>query len=404
MRARLERVASRHARDASSATTRGTLRAVDVPELGAYPWHRLDRVSRKVVREARRLRRAFGSRFEPRALNAALGELLSADVFVAVRSFGATDARDPHASVVRLSTTDGALRVAIDCGPDLMNAVLTRLLERGAKISDPNATESPALRGAFAAFLIEAGRRAGGSIVWRAVPDGPPTSDGVAIDATVFIDEKPYGVHAVVSEDPKPTHEAADPVRLRDLDSLPLTLVIIAAVSAGSRAALAALSVGDVWLPGEGWFCNTRNPAPVRFEDLLVRAVLAGPSSERGVEVGRSEDGRIVLRESVVVLAADSDSDETAKKMGTMSDSDPTLDGLVLDAPLVVRVEVGSVTLSARQWAELRAGDVLETGVRLSEPVVLRIAGREVARGELVNVDGELGVRIRELADPGRAP
>jgi type III secretion system YscQ/HrcQ family protein len=364
----------------------------------------LDRVPQKVVREARRLRSALGSRFEPRALNAALGELLLADVFVTVQSFGAPGEQAPPAGVVHLASIDGALRVAIESGPELTNAVLARLLERGAKISDPNATESAALRGAFAALLIEAARRAGGAIVWRAVPDAPRTTGGVALDATVFIDEKPYGVRIVASEDPKPTHDFADPVRLRDLDALPLTLAIVAGVSAGARDALAALAVGDVWLPGEGWFCNAGNPSPARLEDLLVSAAVAGPASERGVEVGRSEDGRIVLRGSIVVLAADRDAHETTEKVGTMSDSDPTLDGLVLDAPVVVRVEVGSVTLSARQWAELRAGDVLETGVRLAEPVVLRIAGREVARGELVNVDGELGVRIRELSDPGRAP
>jgi flagellar motor switch/type III secretory pathway protein FliN len=40
---------------------------------------------------------------------------------------------------------------------------------------------------------------------------------------------------------------------------------------------------------------------------------------------------------------------------------------------------------------------VIETRHRIAEPVVLRIAGREVARGELVNIEGELGVRVREL-------
>jgi flagellar motor switch/type III secretory pathway protein FliN len=29
--------------------------------------------------------------------------------------------------------------------------------------------------------------------------------------------------------------------------------------------------------------------------------------------------------------------------------------------------------------------------------VILRVAGREVARGELVSLEGELGVRIREV-------
>jgi flagellar motor switch/type III secretory pathway protein FliN len=69
----------------------------------------------------------------------------------------------------------------------------------------------------------------------------------------------------------------------------------------------------------------------------------------------------------------------------------------VLESPVVVRVEVGAVTLSAREWAELGPGDVIETGRRIADPVVLRVAGREVARGELVNLEGELGVRIREV-------
>ncbi len=68
-----------------------------------------------------------------------------------------------------------------------------------------------------------------------------------------------------------------------------------------------------------------------------------------------------------------------------------------LDAPLVVRVELGVVTMTAREWARLRPGDVIETGRRIAEPVVLRIAGRAVAKGELVDIEGELGVRIREL-------
>jgi flagellar motor switch/type III secretory pathway protein FliN len=68
----------------------------------------------------------------------------------------------------------------------------------------------------------------------------------------------------------------------------------------------------------------------------------------------------------------------------------------VLDAPLVVRVELGAVTMSAREWAALRPGDVVAVGRRVSEPVVLRVAGMVVARGELVDIEGELGVRIRE--------
>lgn len=85
-----------------------------------------------------------------------------------------------------------------------------------------------------------------------------------------------------------------------------------------------------------------------------------------------------------------------------MTEADaPTLTEVVLDAAVVVRVELGEVGLTAREWARLAPGDVLETGLRVAEPVALRVAGRVVARGELVDVEGELGVRIRELVPEG---
>jgi type III secretion protein Q len=62
-----------------------------------------------------------------------------------------------------------------------------------------------------------------------------------------------------------------------------------------------------------------------------------------------------------------------------------------------VRVELGAVTMSAREWAALIPGDVVSVGRRIGDLASLRVAGIEVARGELVDIDGELGVRIRTL-------
>jgi flagellar motor switch/type III secretory pathway protein FliN len=82
----------------------------------------------------------------------------------------------------------------------------------------------------------------------------------------------------------------------------------------------------------------------------------------------------------------------------SMAEGDTTVDAgaqaAVLDTPVVVRLEVGEVTLSARDWLALNTGDVLQTDVPLGEPVALRVAGRVVARGTLVNVEGKLGVRL----------
>ncbi len=64
------------------------------------------------------------------------------------------------------------------------------------------------------------------------------------------------------------------------------------------------------------------------------------------------------------------------------------------ETPVVVRVEVGSAQMSAREWAQVGAGDVIALGKRIGENVVLRVGGVEVARGELVDLEGEIGVRI----------
>lgn len=66
------------------------------------------------------------------------------------------------------------------------------------------------------------------------------------------------------------------------------------------------------------------------------------------------------------------------------------------DAPVVLRAEAGAVEMLAREWAGLAPGDVVSLGRKLGDPVVLRIAGVEVGRGDLVQIDGEIGIRLTE--------
>ncbi len=71
----------------------------------------------------------------------------------------------------------------------------------------------------------------------------------------------------------------------------------------------------------------------------------------------------------------------------------PALD-VVMEAPVVVHIEIGSVTLPAQQWLGLRLGDVVTSQLPVGRPVTLRVAEQAVAEGELVSVDGQVGVRI----------
>lgn len=70
------------------------------------------------------------------------------------------------------------------------------------------------------------------------------------------------------------------------------------------------------------------------------------------------------------------------------------------DATIEVQVVAGAVTLSARRLLELAPGQVLSLGAPLGGPVELRLGRRVIGRGELVDVDGELGVRLVAIDEP----
>lgn len=71
---------------------------------------------------------------------------------------------------------------------------------------------------------------------------------------------------------------------------------------------------------------------------------------------------------------------------------------LVNDASLEVTVRLGTIRLSLRQLGELAIGEILPLGRPLAGPYEIHVAGKVVGQGELVDIDGELGVRIVSMA------
>ncbi len=67
------------------------------------------------------------------------------------------------------------------------------------------------------------------------------------------------------------------------------------------------------------------------------------------------------------------------------------------ETPVTVRVELGRIRLTLRELAQLSPGSVIEMGRDPSAPVSLVVEDRVIGVGDLVKVDGELGVRIAEL-------
>lgn len=64
---------------------------------------------------------------------------------------------------------------------------------------------------------------------------------------------------------------------------------------------------------------------------------------------------------------------------------------------LTLRVELATRNVTLEELARLRPGQLLDLGCKPTDPVDLVAGGRRVASGELVDFEGQLGVRIMEV-------
>ena len=74
--------------------------------------------------------------------------------------------------------------------------------------------------------------------------------------------------------------------------------------------------------------------------------------------------------------------------------------GLILDVPLKVTVELGRTRKSIKEILELTNGSIVELDKLAGEPVDIQINGMYLAKGEVVVIDENFGVRITEIASP----
>ena len=72
--------------------------------------------------------------------------------------------------------------------------------------------------------------------------------------------------------------------------------------------------------------------------------------------------------------------------------------GLILDVPLSVTVELGRTKKSIKDILELTNGSIVELDKLAGEPVDIQVNGKFLAKGEVVVIDENFGVRITEIA------
>ncbi len=74
--------------------------------------------------------------------------------------------------------------------------------------------------------------------------------------------------------------------------------------------------------------------------------------------------------------------------------------GLILDVPMQVTVELGRTKKSIKEILELTTGSIVELDKLAGESVEIYVNGHLLAKGEVVVIDENFGVRITEIASP----
>jgi type III secretion system YscQ/HrcQ family protein len=252
--------------------------------------------------------------------------------------------------------------------------------------------------GALAALVLAAARRSGGeglrlagagpsgALARDLEPAGAPRvalAFGVRLDGETFAARVVLARAVLASADLAPWSREA----LARLGPTPLTIPVVASTCRATVADIAALGLGDVFLPGAWRVTRAKDGG------WSGRVLLAPPAGSLGLAAD-------VSGAAGVVLVGDPEPVDAAEALMDGGDRDALVTAMG-EVPVVVRVEVGEATLPAREWAALGRGDVIALGRRIGEKVVLRIGGVAVARGELVEIDGELGVRVAERVAAG---
>lgn len=366
-----------------------------------FAWAKLPQFSSEEVRKGRELHAQVRRAVDPSLLRTAFESLLEERVGVHWTPWS----RGKWNAKGRQFALKYPIGVSVFCEPDadLVRLCTARLLRQKFDFGPADVGLSEALRGAGAALVLELARRSAQEMApvleLDAVPNG---LTGSVRTAHVSIADKTYRVEIfAVANSPECQVASADVAGLGRLNQAAIRVALpwVAAVSQVSARLVSQLASGDVWLPGAEWFQAERGfagslevPLSAEFE----QGCLAPPGAEYGWPVLRKA-GELILGAKCCAMPSIEE-----REVG-MTQKKPDLKQLVADAPVLVRLEVGAVEMSASQWASLEPGDVVDSGCRVEAGVVLRAGGQVLARGELVAVNGNVGVRIVELAGEGPA-
>lgn len=342
---------------------------VGVPNFSPFPFAQLPRLTR----DEAVVQSAIARHLAARPVGDRLRQLLGAGSTV---RFGSRElvTFDPDPVLIEVRT--GALSIVVAASCAGIRPITQRLFGGPAELAaprPPTAADHAALALVVATALTDAGLTAE---VW-------PLSDAA---------RALHGRELVAAAVPEAT--VAGSGRARERSRIAIELLVELRGAAGSQISVIA-------------WCPTALVMRAPPDRPLPAWTLACPIVVARCALAREAVGRLAVRDVVVVerelalrigdggvrLEVDAGAVEATVATGYVRAEMAVLD----DAHVELTVQLGTTRLSLRRIGELAVGEVVSLGRPLAGPYEIHAGGRMIGSGELVDLDGELGVRILSL-------
>jgi flagellar motor switch protein FliN/FliY len=143
------------------------------------------------------------------------------------------------------------------------------------------------------------------------------------------------------------------------------------------------------------------------IDEIVVDAVVETPVE---AELGEIADGldratieELLLEQAPATKAGQPVIEDIELEPLVPLDDDSSADtdiGLLLEVPLSISVELGRTSLTIRELLALGQGSILQLDRHAGEPVDVLVNGKRLARGEVVVIDEDFGIRVTEVVTP----
>lgn len=143
---------------------------------------------------------------------------------------------------------------------------------------------------------------------------------------------------------------------------------------------------------------------PPVYEEAAVHQEVPSPSSIGIQDQNQSSVSSMYMQESVAPPPRQPQIEANIQQAQFANFDAPSLNrtetnnlNMLLDIPLQVTVELGRTKRSVKEILEMSSGSIIELDKLAGEPVDILVNNRHIAKGEVVVIDENFGVRITDI-------